>query len=224
MGHDNLNCTNDFSCVNCKGDHPSYSRNCEKWIKEKEIQNIRTQQNITYLEARKIFESRTPTIGKTYAAVISKEKDKKYQSTGTQTDFFSNSKLQTVTSKSQPQANIKNSSKHEKETETSNPQKPVVPKLPLHKKSTEITSFKKQTVNQNQKLKNQKQTPNNLKVSTSHKNPPKKAKTTISVKVKAKNENSSMDIEILSLHPTDSSENEDGMSVASDLSTVDTFI
>ena len=101
MGHDSLNCTEDFSCVNCKKDHSLYSRNCEKWINEKEIQIIRTQQNITYLEARKIFESRTPTVIMTYAAVILKEKDKKYQSTVTQTQFFNNNKSQAVMNKIQ---------------------------------------------------------------------------------------------------------------------------
>ena len=53
VGHDSQDCNEKYSCVNCKGDHPSYSRNCQKWIKEKEIQTIRTKQNITYPEAKK---------------------------------------------------------------------------------------------------------------------------------------------------------------------------
>ena len=63
VGHDSLNYNEAFCCVNCKKDHLSYSKTCEKWIRKKEIQTIRTKQNITYPEARKLFESRTPTIG-----------------------------------------------------------------------------------------------------------------------------------------------------------------
>ena len=70
VGHDSVECNESFSSVNCKGDHPSYSKNCEKGLKEKEIQTMRIQQNITYPEARKTVESRTPTTGVTFAAAI----------------------------------------------------------------------------------------------------------------------------------------------------------
>ena len=43
-------------------------------------------------------------------------------------------------------------------------------------------------------------------------------------KLKTKELNSTLDTELLSLHPTDTSENEEDMSVASDSSVVDTFI
>ena len=83
--HDSQNCIEVFSCVNCKKDHPSYSRSCEKWIREKEIQTIRTKENISYPEAKKIVESRTPTVGITYAAVTSKQNNIKHKSIGVQT-------------------------------------------------------------------------------------------------------------------------------------------
>ena len=88
----------------------------------------------------------------TYAAVILKEKDKKYQSTVTQTQFFNNNKSQAVMNKIQLQTSIKHSSKHEKETDTSNSQKPIVQKAAFYKKSIEVTSFEKHTTNQNQNL------------------------------------------------------------------------
>ena len=125
----------------------------------------------------------------------------------------------------QPQTSHRNSSKQQKTaTETSNSAKPKTPKLPLHKKKTEIASNKKQSIKQNQKLNNQKQISNIIKPTNSH-NPSKKVKINIPInKIIQKEENLPMDKDALSLHPSDSSENEDTMSVASDTSVVDTFI
>ena len=55
---------------------------------EKEIQTVRTKQNISYLEAKKIVESRTPTIGTSYAAITTLNANKKtYRTIETQTEF-----------------------------------------------------------------------------------------------------------------------------------------
>ena len=67
-GHESINCTESYHCINCKEAHPSYSRTCEKWKFEKEIQTVHTKQNFSYSEARKIIESRTPIVGTSYAA------------------------------------------------------------------------------------------------------------------------------------------------------------
>ena len=109
--YDSLNCAKRFSRENCKINHPSYSRNCEIWIIRKELQSILTQQNITYPEARKNVESRTPTIGLTYATIASKPKGKKYQSIGTQTECSTFSNCESLSSSTQSQTNNKNSSK-----------------------------------------------------------------------------------------------------------------
>ena len=42
VGHEKTNCDKSECCVNCKGDHPAFSRLCPKWIFEKEIQVVKT--------------------------------------------------------------------------------------------------------------------------------------------------------------------------------------
>ena len=226
VGHDSLNCNEPFSCVNCKGDHPSYSRNCHKWITEKEIQTIRTKQNISYPEARKIVESWTPTIGITYAAITSKPKDKNYQSIGCQTEYSLSIESESLTSSTQSQTRNKSLNKQlATSSESSISSKPSMSKLPVHKKAAEIASNKNQLMKQNQKSSCQKQTFNATKSTTLHNNPAKKVKTNTSKnKQKKKEIKSSVDSDALSLHPTDSSDNEEVMSIASNLSNPDTYI
>ena len=119
----------------------------------------------------------------------------------------------------------RNSSKHlDNATETLNSQKPIAPKPPLYKKATESTSNKKHPINQNRKSNSEKQIPATLKSSVVRKNPSKKVKTAILTKEKTKHTKSSFDTAVLSLRPTDSSDNEGEMCVASDSSTTDTFI
>ena len=60
-GHDHHTsaCKNKPKCVNCEKDHVSGSNQCEIWKKEKEIMKIKTTKNITYLEAKKVYDSQT---------------------------------------------------------------------------------------------------------------------------------------------------------------------
>jgi hypothetical protein len=81
-GHESETCEATSRCINCQGDHPSYSRSCSKWTTEKEIQTIKITQKISFIEARKLVESRTPTVGKSYSAALSRT----MKSIGTQTD------------------------------------------------------------------------------------------------------------------------------------------
>ena len=53
--HTELECKNPFNCINCTGEHPAYSRECEMWKKEK-ITEIKYTRNISFPEARKIVE------------------------------------------------------------------------------------------------------------------------------------------------------------------------
>lgn len=58
-------CTPPPVCVNCKGDHNARSPSCPVLIKEKEIQKIKTLQQLPYHEAKSIVESKyyiTPEI------------------------------------------------------------------------------------------------------------------------------------------------------------------
>ena len=68
-GHIDSACTNKTKCCNCDGDHPAFSRECPQWTREKEIQHVRVSNKISFPEARKIVEARTPTAGQSYAAV-----------------------------------------------------------------------------------------------------------------------------------------------------------
>lgn len=43
-------------CVNCQGNHPSKSKKCERYLAEKEIIKIKIKQNISFPEARRIFD------------------------------------------------------------------------------------------------------------------------------------------------------------------------
>ena len=54
--HTTINCNLNNRCANCDEDHPSYTRSCPAWKKEKEILTIKHTRNIPYPEARKIVE------------------------------------------------------------------------------------------------------------------------------------------------------------------------
>ncbi|XP_055938149.1 uncharacterized protein LOC129968319 [Argiope bruennichi] len=71
-GHDSQQCTAQEKCVNCGGDHPSYSRTCSRWKLEKEIITIKIKEDLTYPEARRKIEIQTPTPGISYSSVVKK--------------------------------------------------------------------------------------------------------------------------------------------------------
>ncbi|GFW21565.1 RNA-directed DNA polymerase from mobile element jockey [Trichonephila clavipes] len=66
VGHASSDCTLEQKCVNCSQPHSAYSKLCPKWKIEKEIQTIKTNRNISYIEARKFI---TPQPSQTYAQV-----------------------------------------------------------------------------------------------------------------------------------------------------------
>ena len=92
VGHDSTNCVQPESCVNCKGDYPAFSRSCPRWILEKEIQVVKITNNISYIEARKNVECRTPSVGKSYASTL-KLQQKQVCDASTQT-FSQSSQIQ----------------------------------------------------------------------------------------------------------------------------------
>ncbi|XP_073986843.1 uncharacterized protein [Rhodnius prolixus] len=64
VSHDG-DCTPPISCVNCGGDHTAKSNGCPILQKEKEIQKVKTLQQLSYPEARVLVESKyyaTPAI------------------------------------------------------------------------------------------------------------------------------------------------------------------
>ncbi|GFV77868.1 putative RNA-directed DNA polymerase from transposon BS [Trichonephila clavipes] len=59
-------CSLEQKCVNCSQPHSADSKLCPKWKIEKEIQTIKTNRNVSYIEARKFI---TPQPSQTYAQV-----------------------------------------------------------------------------------------------------------------------------------------------------------
>ena len=49
-------CTNPPKCVNCEGAHPSSSKDCYMWKKEKQIQQVKTERKISYPDARRLVQ------------------------------------------------------------------------------------------------------------------------------------------------------------------------
>ncbi|XP_071086597.1 uncharacterized protein [Haliotis cracherodii] len=66
--HDGTGCTADLKCTNCKGEHVASSKSCPFWTREKDIFTIKCQNNISYFDAKKLFDSRTPSSKQFYAA------------------------------------------------------------------------------------------------------------------------------------------------------------
>ncbi|XP_023243380.1 uncharacterized protein LOC111641441 [Centruroides sculpturatus] len=69
-GHESTECTCTPCCVNCKDSHPSYYRKCPAWQREKEIQCVKTVNNLPYSEARRMVTLNAPVKQKTFAAVL----------------------------------------------------------------------------------------------------------------------------------------------------------
>ncbi|GBL95360.1 hypothetical protein AVEN_154773-1 [Araneus ventricosus] len=68
--HDTNSCTSEtLKCLNCAEAHPAYSKSCPKWQIEKEILNLKIK-NISFAEARKIVNDRTPKSGISYSTVL----------------------------------------------------------------------------------------------------------------------------------------------------------
>ncbi|GFU23775.1 uncharacterized protein TNCV_1205101 [Trichonephila clavipes] len=59
-GHSSTDCTLEPKCINCSQSHPSNSQLCPKWKLEKQIQEIRTNNNISYIEAKKLLPPQLP--------------------------------------------------------------------------------------------------------------------------------------------------------------------
>ncbi|XP_023232335.1 uncharacterized protein LOC111632191 [Centruroides sculpturatus] len=73
-GHQSTECTTTLCYVNCKDAHPAYSRKCLAWQTEKEIQRVKTVNNLPYPEARRMVTSSAPLKQKTFAAALKSTK------------------------------------------------------------------------------------------------------------------------------------------------------
>ena len=88
-GHDIDSCSSPMQCVNCEGQHMSFSKVCPKWLEEKEIQKIKVQRQITYQEARKVMQTqKSLTTEKNYAGAAKSGIIKTLKNIETQTPEF----------------------------------------------------------------------------------------------------------------------------------------
>ncbi|XP_041377291.1 uncharacterized protein LOC121389706 [Gigantopelta aegis] len=69
LDHDSKTCKNDVLCLNCKGNHCAYSRECPRWKLEKRVQQVKVQNKITFMDARRLVETATPTVATKSVAV-----------------------------------------------------------------------------------------------------------------------------------------------------------
>ncbi|GFW61267.1 putative RNA-directed DNA polymerase from transposon BS [Trichonephila clavipes] len=63
VGHASPDCSLEPKCINCSQPHTADSKLCSKWKNEKQIQEVKTNKNITYVEARKLI---VPQLFQTY--------------------------------------------------------------------------------------------------------------------------------------------------------------
>ena len=67
-----IQCTNPPKCANCSGNHPAYSKDCPRWTIEKQVQQVKATNNISFVEARRKVESEAASHRPTIAAIISR--------------------------------------------------------------------------------------------------------------------------------------------------------
>jgi len=56
-GHSDRDCRNEAKCPNCSGSHSAFSRDCPKWIQEKQVQIIKAEKGVSFPEARRLASS-----------------------------------------------------------------------------------------------------------------------------------------------------------------------
>ena len=64
--HDDQQCSERAKCVNCGGEHPASSKTCSAWIRENEIQKVRTEKKCSFAEAKRIVSSRSSATSSSY--------------------------------------------------------------------------------------------------------------------------------------------------------------
>ena len=144
--HSKEHCEADPACVNCKGKHEASSKNCPSWKKEKEISRIKTERNLPYPQARKVYESLvTPAPEKSFAAAVAQGAPQKFKSVGVQTDLSS-----------KDEGKVLAPSKKLQTSQTSNPQDQLQTNLTNLTKKTlgEAKSRSPKTITNNQNMGN----------------------------------------------------------------------
>jgi len=59
-------------CVNCKGNHAAFSKECPSWLKEKKVQQVKIHSGVSFVEARNMVQSMSASeSGFSFAANLS---------------------------------------------------------------------------------------------------------------------------------------------------------
>ena len=120
--HDESRCTNEIKCVNCGEAHPSTSRSCKIWKKEKEVVTIKYKEGLSFPEARKIVEARYKL---SFSTVLKTSKASSIELKDAQTQT-NEATVQTVTPQKPNESNVKTL---QKQVANKKPEKPL-PKSP----------------------------------------------------------------------------------------------
>ena len=64
-------CTKSTKCINCEGKHPSFSKDCPQWKLEAQIQRVRVERKIPFVEAKRLVTGFTASTS--YAAAVQKK-------------------------------------------------------------------------------------------------------------------------------------------------------
>ena len=116
-------CKEEPKCVNCNNNHPSSSKQCSVWLKEKEIQKLKVEKRLSYPDARKLYNTQHPSIS--YAAVL---KHKTTREIACQTDPVTPPSKQNKSNLTTPK-NVDTPSESPKQVISASP-KPNVPQKP----------------------------------------------------------------------------------------------
>nr|XP_014285046.1 putative uncharacterized protein DDB_G0290521 [Halyomorpha halys] len=72
--HEGTQCSSPLKCVNCP-EHDSFSKTCKAFLKEKEIRSIQDMDKISYMAAKKTYESLHPLSSQiTFSNIVKKQK------------------------------------------------------------------------------------------------------------------------------------------------------
>ena len=74
FGHTDRDCSNPTLCCNCQEDHPSFSKKCQTYLREKEILTVMTREKIRYPEAKKKLGFTSPP-RRTYASIATQNEN-----------------------------------------------------------------------------------------------------------------------------------------------------
>lgn len=58
LDHDTNTCQSVLKCINCGEAHPAYDRNCKTYLREKEIETIRSKEKVSFRQAELLFKQR----------------------------------------------------------------------------------------------------------------------------------------------------------------------